>query len=153
MAVETSNNVPRIAQGVASIASQAALELDDLYLGRPRGLDAVSLLADDLLNVVVRSGGKGNAVPLLNSSTVVVMKAAIDDSNYGIEHRIDTVQDLVGQVDTLGGTLKSFTVKEPSAIDPEEIRVLRAFCVALSRHEFANDQLMDESRSSHPNRR
>lgn len=133
------------ASEIPFIASQAAIELDNLLLGKSAHLVAVSQLADYLKSSTA-SEYKGSAgAHLLNSQAFEVVSRAIDASG---ELAINTFEDFHIRADQLVSQLKGAMLGGDEGI----IERLRSFCVSLSEVATAQRQAMIEMEPSHPYR-
>jgi hypothetical protein len=133
-----------------SVANHAAIELDNMLLERPGGLDSVRTLASRISDAVGNVQEPASASSLLDVGTAVVLNRAMGDST-GPTNR--TLQDLVEKTKELARKL--LTLKRDEITAPEhkaELELLRLFCVSLSQHAMANEASPDD-RPEHPFRR
>ena len=137
-----------------SLASHAAVELDNLILNRAQHLEAVRRLANMILGSFIPAG-KGEAKQSAFDPTVVVlMNRAIADSGLP-DRNLRTVDELVKRADQIGEVLKRVSEhpREFRERDEEFLAQMRDFCVALSSRASARDLLFEEAEQPHPYRR
>lgn len=127
---------------LASLASQAAIDLDDLLLGRRKELMAVKVLAAKIA-ASLPSGQTMDA-----TTAVAVQRALIETPGLP---QSTTVNELLNSAAELTARLSKL-VSEPEPKDTEEVRQLRSFCVALSRSSTVL-QGSPYDRPEHPFRR
>jgi hypothetical protein len=133
---------------LASIASQAAIELDNLMLGRMTDLFAAERLADILANSI-NVDMAGSPESQLNPTTAVAVNLAIADANK--QNQFTQLADLLNEVGKLTDVLS-----QPNTIknaESNELKKLRNFCLALSKRAFALEQAMQDVKPEHPFRR
>lgn len=111
---------------LASLASLAAIELDDLLLGRRKQFDAVQLLAQRI------ASGVPDGQPL-DDSTVVAMHHALIEDPSGAP---TTMTELKTTAAVLSDQMAKL-VGEDTNNAMDLIKKLRSFCVALSKHSMA----------------
>jgi len=131
-----------------SIASSAAVALDDLLINKPGvHLAAVRELAHALASWVY-SEGTGSAALQLDPGRVFVINRAFGEAS-GLQQP-DTVDDLVRETRVVTRLLED--VNEHSR-DAEQLKRLRGFCLALSRRAASFVHSGDDSELRHPFRR
>jgi hypothetical protein len=131
-----------------SLASLAAIELDDLVIGRADiHLDAVRRLAKALASWV-QSEGEGSAAVKLDPSRLFVINRAFEDSTV-IERRPTTVDELVQITTDLTRSLENLTSEQR---DKHNLERLRSFCLALSRRAASLVYGREEREPRHPYR-
>jgi hypothetical protein len=124
---------------LASLASQAALELDDLLLGRRKDLTAVGVLVDKI------AAGLPEGKPLDATTVVAVQRALIDTPGSKQTTTVSELQSSAAEVTArLSGLITGSDVKAPNLLEQ-----LRSFCVALSKHSTAL-QRSPYDRREHP---
>ena len=114
---------------LASLASRAAIELDNLILNRPTSLEAARGLAEKLAEQMHSSKGKN--VP--DISTVVALRRALIETP-GLASAT-TLDELVKNAAAVTGWLSN---AGPDA--KADLKSLRTFCVALSREATASQR-------------
>ena len=112
--------------GLPFLAAQAAIELDNLLLGRSSPLEAVKLLAERMRNASENTEAPEGSKTLMDLSTVEVFSSALHASQG---QRVQTLIELTREAWTIAGALDASKVSQPK----EVLQSLRAFCVALSR--------------------
>ncbi len=140
--------LPGLGGGPSVIASQAAIELDHLLLGRASGLFAVQKLAE-LIESEFQTG-TGTGTHSHGAAAVGVMRRALAAANGGTPptSRVDEVVTQAGQVTQ---SLKSI-VADPEGFkrkNPAEVARMRSFCVAYSEQASGAKRL----RGNRPPRR
>ena len=139
---------------LASLASHAAVELDNLILGRAERLDAVSYLARVILGSFASASKSAMRIPTFDPATAVVMRHAIVDSEMA-GPELTTINDLSKLAGRIRVNLERLG-KDPESFrrqDQEQLKRMRSFCVALSRRASALDQSVDDIEQTHPFRR
>src|SRR5207245_1626340 len=117
---------------LASLANQAAIEIDGLIQGNAVELDAVHRLAAKISAAVTDVVEPGSPSSLLDVRTAVVVNKAISEATGP---KNNTLDDLLRRAKEVTATL--LTLKQGAAVPPEriaELKQLRNFCVSLSRH-------------------
>ncbi len=137
---------------LAWVACQAATELDNLLLGKGVSINAVKGLTFALSASVGTGSGSAAPTSLIDPTTTVVLTRALRDSEPDLKGR--NLEDLVRVTVHLVDQLRR--VAEPGGETTSEhqntLRVLRAFCLALSRHAAAASP-SPSNRPEHPFRR
>ena len=124
---------------LASLASQAAIELDDLLLGRRKDLTAVGVLVDKI------AAGLPEGKPLDATTVVAVQRALIDTPGSKQTTTVSELQSSAAEMTArLSGLITESDVKAPNLLEQ-----LRSFCVALSKHSTAL-QRSPYDRREHP---
>lgn len=137
-----------------SLASQAAIELDNLILGRSSQVEAIRRLALRIGESVERDAEPASALSRLDPKTVVVIKRAIDDA-LRLNAPLTTVDELVHETGKIRERLERVS-QNPQALQQhgiDSLKQMRAFCLALSRRASAHEQSMDDRKPPHPFRR
>ncbi len=129
-----------------SLASQAAVELDNLSLGRGKNLSAVKTLAEKLSQSVTEVDEPSSRSSLLDPVAAVAVSRAIGD--LGDSAQPKQLNDLLSRAGDLTRQLRALA--EDATADAD-IPTLRSFCVALSRHASAAEPSLYD-RYSHPYR-
>lgn len=125
------------------IASQAAIELDNLLLRTGGGLDAVARLAGCLQRSTGITGGGTETKHLMAPQTIDILSRAIDASG---DQRITTIDELARRASQIAADLGA----SKSGGGDDQIKRLRDFCVALSRVAAADRRAMLDMRPSRP---
>lgn len=125
---------------LASLASQAAIELDDLLLGRRTDLSVVSVLVDKI------SAGLPKGKPFDTTTVVAIQRALIDTPG---SKQATTVSELQTSADEVTKRLSNLLTQANSQSQGTNIEQLRSFCVALSKHSTAL-QRSPYDRREHP---
>ena len=137
---------------LSSLACRAAIDLDNLIIGRGTNLNGLRRLATAISTALSPSGHAADALPL-NPTAVVMMNRAIHDSNWSAEP-LTSVEDLVKQAQQITDSLKHLA----ESVRPEENRAdtnsvrLRIFCLSLSKLALASERSRapNETRTSIP---
>ncbi len=131
---------------LASIASQAAIELDNLVIGDKTELSASGRLAQFLshsINVETPNSPESQ----LNPTTAVAVNLAIADAHG--QTQFTELWDLLKEVGRLTDVLsQAGEIKEQ-----DELVMLRDFCLALSKRAFALERATQDVKPEHPFRR
>jgi hypothetical protein len=136
--------------GLAWVACQAATELDNLILGRSASIDAVRGLTSALSSSVVTGSPTTAPASLVDPTTTVVLTRALRESEPNLHGR--TLEDLVNATVHLVEQLRQVAEPARTAEQQKTLQVLRAFCLALSRHAAAVSP-SPANRPEHPFRR
>lgn len=124
---------------LASLASQAAIELDDLILGRRKDLTAVGVLIDKI------AAGLPEGKPLDATTVVAIQRALIDTPGSKQTTTVSELQSSAAEMTArLSGLITGGDVKAADVLEQ-----LRSFCVALSKHSTAL-QRSPYDRREHP---
>ena len=130
------------------LASEAAIELVNLLLGRKSDLKSVSILAEKLRNSVEIDKTNGEIHSLMDPTTVIILAEAINKSQA--QPTITKVEELIKKACSIADDLSNNT-------DPKDNRNrlewARDFCVALSRLTAAYHKSIFDLRPPHPFRR
>jgi hypothetical protein len=127
---------------VPLLAIKAANELDELMVGRSSGLTAVEQLTGRLDRSFPVTSTDQNS--FVDSETVAVFSEAIS----GIEE-VKTIEDLVARTREIAGNLKIVNVVLAKN-DQEQLRKLRAYCLALASAAASFRNSVYEARPQHP---
>ena len=115
-----------------SLASQAAIEIDNLAIGQDTKLDAVDRLGSTIASSVTNVSQPSSPNSPLNASTVVALNLALNDSQ---SLQLTQLDDLLRYASQMTDKLRDL-VRDPMEFKkrrPEELKELRSFCLALSR--------------------
>lgn len=143
----------QIENDLPSLACQAAIEIDDVILNRSRELKAVPRLATLIAESIPNVSDMATQASLLDPTAVVVVNRALMDSTFG--PTLKKVEELVATTERMTQSLKDLTTNPPMfrSAKPDELKKMRAFCLALSRHASAADRTWEEESQRHPFRR
>jgi hypothetical protein len=112
---------------LASLASQAAIELDDLLLGRREELAAVGVLIDKIRD------GLPHGQPLDTTTVMAMQRAFIDTPGSKETNTVSELQTNAAELMArLSGIVAGAKNQQATALEQ-----LRSFCVALSKHSTA----------------
>lgn len=128
---------------LSSLACRAAIELDNLLIGRhDKGLASFSKLAS-LLNsrLTVSEGEAERSDPI----TLAMLRSALHDAGSTIAEP-QRLQDLVNEAAHLTSRLERATGQSNHG----ELAALRTFCVALSKVAARYEHPIEDLESSHP---
>ena len=144
--IELENDLP-------SIACQAAIELDDLILGRDQSSESIRRLIDRLSEAIPTSGRTTTSGYLVDPTAAVVVNRAISEA--GLVQPASKFAELVRDTEELTEQLRQVVANPESVRDAgqDSLRKLRTFCVALSRHASAERRRNRERVPQHPYRR
>lgn len=143
----------KLGQDLPSVACQAAIELDNLILGRASDLPGVAELSVRLSREVPEVPDLNSPLSLVDPSTVVALHGTIQELRLAAPS--DDIIDLTRQAGEIVLRLNKVS-DDPTAArasDLDELRKLKEFCLILSRHSAAATGDPDESRPPHPYRR
>lgn len=135
-----------------SVACQAAIELDNLILGRTNELPSVRELSARISAEVPEMSDLNSPV-FVDLLTVVALHGTLKES------RITIPSDEIGEFTRQAGVIASLLNRvsdDPRAArssDLEELKKLKEFCLILSKQSAAASMNPDESRPPHPYRR
>lgn len=130
------------------VASQAAIELDNIILGKRKNLKAVRKLAGILKESLGISTTTHSVVAA--PGTLTLVSNAMNKSDYTPQAK--TVTDLMKEATTVVDNLEKTNASE-GAGDQTALPQLREFCAALSLCSASYLQGVYASRPSHPFRR
>jgi len=131
---------------LALLASRAAVQIDDILLGRPPTRGPIEQLADHLtarLQTVAPSCG---ATQLVDPATVVVVERAMRATGSSAR----TLEELVQLARAIAETMRPGS--EPASTESRREGLVRAriFCVALSQAAMSSLPSIDEADITHP---
>jgi hypothetical protein len=146
-------NSARLGHDLASVACQAAIELDNLILGRVNTLPSVAELSNRLTAEVPNVPDLNSPLSLIDPATVVALHGTLQEAC--ITAPSDDIADLTQRAGEIVRRLKAVSADPQGAksADLEELRKLKEFCLILSRRSAAASGEPDESRPPHPYRR
>lgn len=126
------------------LASEAAIDIDNLLSNRAEDLTAIETLAKLLTNSMEQGGTGGPPRSLMDPGTLTVLGQALAEARSS--QALQKMEDLLTEAARIAGSLSSHDLKEK----PDELERLRDFCVALSRAAVAYHKSIGDLRPSHP---
>lgn len=129
------------------LASEAAIDLDNLRSGVSGELGAVRRLAERLKNSMPSSANQENA-RALDPATLVVLGEAVTVL-WPTDHSQRKVDELLAKAAEIADFLSGELLTEDSG----KLDSARSFCVALSRAALTYRKSLRDLRPSHPFRR
>jgi hypothetical protein len=145
-----SANVVELDSDLPSLASQAAIALDNVRLRRPSDLSAVARLAEMIQAAVPPPEQTWQISYFDIGSTLAVNRAVAQIAGPTASTRVD---ELLPQVRAFAQRLAGLSHRrDPLSSEPSEVNDLRAFCVELSRQADAGQRTVYD-RPTHPYRR
>jgi hypothetical protein len=143
----------RLGHDLPSVACQAAIELDNLILGRGTSLSGVAELSNRLTEEVPNVPDLNSPLSLVDPSTVVALHGTLQEAC--ITGPSDDIADLTRRAGEIVQRLKSVSDNPQAARSAglEELHKLKDFCLILSRRAAATSGDPDEARPPHPYRR
>jgi len=128
------------------LATEAAIDIENLLASRSHDLTAIRRLADRLNNSIDLSTTNLQPRSLMDPATLSVLGEAIAVTTNG-----GTLQKLEELIEETAYIAKTLTSAKPENI--EELTKARDFCVALSRVVMAYHKSIRDLRPPHPFRR
>lgn len=128
------------------LASVAAIELDNLSLGRPTTIGAVPKLAEILMEAIPDQERAGGVRHLLDPVKADVFSQALRSAGLA---QITSISEISSQTRAMADKLASLN----DVSDVGVLRTLRDFCVALSQSAQAESESRYEDRMISPYRR
>lgn len=130
------------------LASKAAIELDNLILGRTSDLKSVNILAEKLRHSFEIDETNGERRSLLDPTTLTILGEAINKSET--QPTVTKEKDLINKAWSIADELlQEKNLKDDSG----RLEWARAFCVALSSLTAAYHRSIFDLRPPHPFRR
>ncbi|MBA7515519.1 hypothetical protein ES705_07561 [subsurface metagenome] len=130
------------------LASEAAIEYDNLLLGRKSNFKSVYILAERIRNSFEIDRGNGATRSLMDPATLTVLGEAINESQD--QPKVNKLADLIKKAFSIADELlKNTNLKD----NREELEWARTFCLALSRLAAAYHKSIFDLRPQHPFRR
>lgn len=127
------------------LAARAAIELDNLKLGRPSGLENVRLLAERLTNTTEAGSGSGRQFSADPATLDIIMRALSASPK-----EFKTVQDVAKAAWAIAEELHSATKdQDSSAASESSLSKLCTFCVELAKSASIYRQLLEEAQPNH----
>lgn len=149
----SADETPDVALGedLASLACNAAIELDNLLIGQRPPLLAVRKLAYRLTKDLPIAPDAASGKFLVDPSTVVVMNRVIRESSW--LGRPSQVQELTQAAGKVAKQLLAVSSDPNALADTGSLEQLRTFCLTLSRRAAASRGSAMETRPPHPFRK
>jgi hypothetical protein len=143
----------RLGHDLPSVACQAAIELDNLILGRGTSLPGIAELSNRLTEEVPNVPDLNSPLSLVDPSTVVALHGTLQEAS--ITGPSDDIADLTRRAGEIVQRLKTVSDNPQAARsgDLAGLRKLKEFCLILSRRAAAASGDPDEARPPHPYRR
>ncbi len=129
------------------LASEAAIDIDNLLSNRSKELTAIRRLASRLNNSIKLDTAGGPPRSLMDPAMLTVLGEAMGEALKN--QSLQTVEDLLDEATKIAKVLSS----EDLSQSPVESKQARDFCVALSRAVMVYHKSIRDLRPSHPFRR
>lgn len=131
---------------LATVSCYAATELDNLLLGRPRGLDAVRRLIEIISESIVSVAEPTSPRSLMNPATAVAMNHALLDSDLTRKESLNTVDQLIEASGRVTSMLSQAieNAQEVQEGQRQHLEKLRSLCLALSNRALAFEESVEE---------
>ncbi len=141
-----------LGEDLASLACNAAIELDNLILGRSPALDAVRKLSYRLTEELPNATDLASPKYLVDPSTVVVLSRVIRESSWAAQP--SEVQELTRTAGEIAQRLLAVS-DDPATEsgDATGLQRLRSFCLVLSKRVASARGPAVETRPPHPYRK
>lgn len=138
---------------LSSVACRAAIELDDLLIGRSEGVEAVRHLGSIISRSIPPEKDSTSPNWLLDPSAFVIVNRAIHNAQS--EKALGTVEGLVREAGEIVQRFEQLARNPTQFKDSRnaEVAEMRAFCLALSRSASASKKSPIEWTPKHPFRR
>ena len=139
---------------LSDVASRAAVELDNLLLGKSRDLQATTDLVEYITESIPENADSVKSGAGLDTTTVIVLNRAIDDSSVAA-HPVSTVADLATEIYKILRQLEELknSLNDPKEVVCEKLAKLRDFCLALSKGASLQGMPSQDLEPQHPFRR
>lgn len=124
------------------VSACAAIELDDILLGRPTDTSSVGVLAAFLREAAESGDNGGTVLGLINPSTATIFSSAITASSHT---SVRSLEELASEAIKIAEELDETS---PSSSEKLGIEKLRAFCSHLARSAVANEHALLERHSA-----
>jgi hypothetical protein len=140
----------RLESDLASLACQAAIELDNLILDRPTTFDSVRRLIATIAESVPDSARAFSPSSLLDPTAVLVLNRAIGDAVPGVApNRVDElVRHAARMIQQLSDMIANPEHSRASRLS--ELKQMRLLCLAVSKHASAAIPSPEERIPDHP---
>lgn len=145
-AVASLNALPMFEFDLSSLASRAAIEIDNLILGQSKEQNSIKKLAKKLKESIHDSYSGAECRFLTNPTAVTIMGRAI---NKGAPNKISSVDEIIKQAQLITDILN----KPMSSSDRPQLEEIRSFCIALSISAASHRVSAVDKRPKHPFRK
>ncbi len=129
------------------LASEAAIDIDNLLSNRDKNLTAMRCLAERLKNSIKLDSTDGTSHSLMDLATLTLLGEAMAEAV-----RNNTFQKIEDLVEEAADVAKLLSSDDP-AKDLTELEKARDFCMALARAVMAYRKSIRDMSPSHPFRR
>jgi hypothetical protein len=136
---------------LASLACEAAIELDNLTRDSSQPATAVRLLAERLTQELPDAMDLTCPKYLVAPSTVTVMSRAICESS--LAEKPTDVRGLTKAAGLIAGLLVQVSDDKAARADTKRLELLRSFCLLLSKVAAAARQSEVDNKPQHPYRK
>lgn len=133
------------------LSSRAAIELDNVVLGRPTELSSVKALVRRLSNSFEPIHETATPRSLMDPATLTVVSRAISGSQW--TSKLTTVDQLVTEAWNLTSSMKKSSEDRTSTPEKQVLERMRDFCVALSKCAASYRKTIHAARPVHRYRR
>lgn len=130
--------------GLPFLASQAAIELDNVLLRKNVELKAVSQLAQRLERSTEQVAGTEDRKSLMDPATVSIFNSAIVASGM---QKVQTLAELASEAWQIARELQGSTRES----NRQRVEKLRTFCTHLARSAVAHERALYEMQSANKN--
>lgn len=130
------------------LASEAAIDIDNLLSNRSEDLTAIRRLAERLNNSIEMGTAGSPPRSLMDPATLTVVGEAVAEALR--RESSQKVEDLLREAAKIAMSLSSYDSTKNNKI---ELELARDFCVALSRAVVAYRRSISDLRPPHPFRR
>lgn len=136
---------------LSDVASRAAVELDNLLLGKSRDLQATTDLIEYITDSIPENANSVKSGTGLDTTTVIVLNRAIGDSSVAA-HTVSTVADLATEIHKILRQLEDFKSNrnDSEKVVDEKLVKLRDFCLALSKSASLQEMPSRDLEPQHP---
>jgi|SRR5665213_562833 len=129
------------------LASEVAVDLDNLLANRSKELNAIHRLAARLKNSIEFSASGGPPRSLMDPATLTVLGEAMTQGSTGSSSA--KIDDVLSEAAKIGKVLETVD----SAQNRKDLERARDFCVALSKAAASYRRAIRDLRPPHPFRR
>ena len=136
-----------------SLACRAAVELDNLSLGRSTGLESVRKLSLSLQESLPEVADFASPSSLFDPTMAIVVNGAISDARQA--EPIRQMTKLLSETKTITDRLDNL-LQDPDEFcrtSLDQVKELRSFCLALSKRAFGSKRPRQSRAPRHPFRR
>ena len=136
-----------------SLACRAAVELDNLGLGRSSGLESVRKLSLSLKKSLPEVADFASPSSLFDPTMAIVVNGAISDTKQA--EPIRQMAELLGETKNITDRLENL-LQDPDEFcrtSLDQVKELRSFCLALSKRAFGFKRPRQSRTPQHPFRR